>query len=295
MGLGAALLSDERHAHAASGGYRPVNLKKVMATLVVQRALKRNMMEKRGKLHLADIVLAAEGKTRQENRTDHQLLSTIGLFNLNHNTTEGYRRGSVLGDTGRLSSTGQLSTTGLGGLEGQREQAIPVVARDRLGSVILPPDKDESMWLLQRFIMDLQRSNDRNEEVGCEILSESQSSESVAADEHNNNAVVPGAEGNIASASGTDDSRNRVTELEPLNNGRGSRSSEARTEIGSPTARDSDRRSDGAGIDDYSEHAISHEEKGDGGWREEEKLEELHEVPEDSLGVWLRDRNSADL
>lgn len=293
VGLGAALLSDERHAHATAGGYRPVNLKKVMATLVVQRALKRNMNEKRGKFNIADIVVAAEG-----NRDHHQPVSSIGLFNLNRRVAEGYHRGSALGDTGRLSSTGRLSTTGLGGLEGQDQQALPpVVTRGRAGSVILPPDKDESMWLLQRFLVDLQQSNDRNEEAGGEMLpaSSRRSSVTVAGNRRNSAQHVPRAEGNIAGASGgTRGVGNRATGLELQNFGRGSRSSEARTEIGSPAARGLDRRTDSAGIDSYSEHALGHEEKGDGGWREEEKLEELQEVSAVSLGEWLRARNSVD-
>ncbi|CAM9957664.1 unnamed protein product, partial [Ectocarpus sp. 4 AP-2014] len=119
-GLGAALLSDENHAHAKTGGYRPVNLKKIMATLVVQRALKRNMMQKRGKFNLADIVLAAEDRagTRRTSRTNQQLPDGI------HN----------YGDARRLSSTAQLSTTGQGGLEGyQKEGAL---ARGRAGSIV---------------------------------------------------------------------------------------------------------------------------------------------------------------
>ncbi|CAM9335645.1 unnamed protein product, partial [Sphacelaria rigidula] len=58
LGLGAALLSDD--SRAASGkSYRPVDLRRTMATLVIQRALKRNVGQNRSRHLFANVVLAA--------------------------------------------------------------------------------------------------------------------------------------------------------------------------------------------------------------------------------------------
>ena len=263
MGLGAALLSDERHAHVKTGGHRPVNLKKIMATLVVQRALKRNMMQKRGKFNLADIVLAAESKTRRVSRTRQDLPNVDALHNFLGNRT--------LEDTGRLSSTGQLSTTGLGGLEGldpqqqrrqqqQREQQEGQ-ARGRLGSVVLPPDADESRWLMQRFLEDLQRHNGGDDEEGGELLTTRRSG----------SLSHPAIGGRTA--------------LQLLNSGGSSRSSRAGTEIGSPSPRGPARTLDR----DYVKYVFPDEEKMGG---EEEKTEEVHAT---SLAMWLRGRDSVNL
>lgn len=270
VGLGAALLSDERHAHVKTGGHRPVDLKKIMATLVVQRALKRNMMQKRGKFYLADVVLAAESKTRRVSRTRQDLPHADGLHNL---------LGShALEDTGRLSSTGQLSTTGLGGLEGQdpqlqrwqqqqQRQQQEGQARGRMGSVVLPPDADESKWLMQRFLVDLQRRNDSDDEEGGELLSTSRSG-SVS------QAVASG--GSHTAVGGT-------TALQLLNSGDSSRSSRAGTEIGSPSPRNPARPPD---RNDIFENGIPDEESVDG---DEEKTEEM------PLAMWLRGRDSVGL
>ncbi|CAN0102719.1 unnamed protein product [Ectocarpus sp. 12 AP-2014] len=206
-GLGAALLSDENHAHAKTGGYRPVNLKKIMATLVVQRALKRNMMQKRGKFNLADIVLAAEDRagTRRASRTNQQLPDSDGMH-----------------DARRLSSMAQLSTTGQGGLEVYQKQGA--LTRGRAGSIVLPPDADESKWLMQRFLKDLQRNKDR---AGQDDLTsrnrEGSSSVAGAVQNYSNEARATVARGMA---------------LHLLGSCRGSGSSEAKTEIGSPAARD---------------------------------------------------------
>lgn len=58
LGLGAALLSDD--SRTASGkSYRPVDLRRTMATLVIQRALKRNVGQNRSRHLFANVVLAA--------------------------------------------------------------------------------------------------------------------------------------------------------------------------------------------------------------------------------------------
>lgn len=279
MGLGAALLSDETHAHAKTGGHRPVNnIKKIMATLVVQRALKRNMIKKRGKFNLADIVLAAEGKTRRASRTRQHLPNNHGLHSL-HSTAARLLGSSNLGDTGRLSSTGQLSTTGHGGLEEQEQQQQrwqqhqrqqrEENARGSAGLIVLPPDADESKWLMRRFLVDLQRHNDKDEEEGGEVLPSSSRSSSVSQ----------------AANGGSNDATSRATALQLLNSRGSSRSSSgAKTEIGSPPprgpARTPDRRN-------YIECGNPNEESLDG---MEEKMEE---VPATSLAVWLRGRDSS--
>lgn len=59
LGLGAALLSDD--SRTVSGkAYRPVDLKRTMATLVIQRALKRNLGQNRSRHLFANVVLAAQ-------------------------------------------------------------------------------------------------------------------------------------------------------------------------------------------------------------------------------------------
>lgn len=271
MGLGAALLSDDRHAHIKTGGHRPVNLKKIMATLVVQRALKRNMNQRKGKFNLADIVLAAESQTRRVSRTRQDLPNPDGLCSLLGNR--------ALEDMGRLSPTGQLSTTGLGGLEGQekqeqrwqqhKQQQRERSTRGSAGAIVLPPGANESKWLMQRFLVDLQRHNDKDDEEGGEVLSTSRS-------------------GSVSQAAGggSNTALSRATAMQELKaHDSCSRSSGAGTEIGSPSprgpARTPDRDDVGYGIPD--------EERLDG---QEGKMEE---APVTSLEVWLRDRDSVDL
>ncbi|CAM9490330.1 unnamed protein product [Ectocarpus fasciculatus] len=269
-GLGAALLSDENHAHAKTGGYRPVNLKKIMATLVVQRALKRNMMQKRGKFNLADIVLAAEDQagTRRASRITQQLPDSDGLHN-------------YLGDARRFSSTAQLSTTGQGGLEGYQKQGA--LARGRAGSIVLPPDADESKWLMKRFLTDLQRNNDRN---GQEVFTSRNRRGSLPV----TGAVQDDSSGEARSTVA------RGMALHLLGSRRGSGSSEAKTEIGSPAARDPHTKPGGFdGVGHCLEDGTRFVGRGTGGLEEEEKLENLDGVPETSLASWLRDRRSVDL
>lgn len=280
VGLGAALLSDEKHAHAKPGGHRPVNIKKIMATLVVQRALKRNMMQKRGKFNLADIVLAVEGKARRASRTRQHLPSSSGLYNLN-NAASGLLGCTALGDTGRLSSTGELSTTGQGGLEGQQghqqrwqqQQRLKYNkgnARGSAGSIVLPPDADESKWLMRRFLVDLHRHNDRDDEEGGDVPQTSGS-------------------GSVSQAggSGPDTALSRATALHLLNSRSISRSSGAGTEIGSPSPRGpASTTTPGR---NFSGYGIPYEEKLD------EKEGKVEERPDTSLAMWLRDRDSIDL
>lgn len=233
MGLGAALLSDENHAHLKTGGYRPVNLKKIMATLVVQRALKRNMMSSKGKYDLADIVLTAEERagTRRASRTGLQSVRNSG------NGLTGRYGGST---SRRLSLTERLSTTGQGGLEGYRQRGTG--AESRAGSIFLPPDADESKWLMRRFLIDLQRNSDINENEGFVPRSRRGSLLSAVptvrnSHQHDARATAAAATGAPNLAGGGDNERARETALELLNSRPSSGSSGAKTEIGSPAAR----------------------------------------------------------
>ncbi|CAM9140740.1 unnamed protein product, partial [Hapterophycus canaliculatus] len=215
VGLGAALLSDENHAHFKTGGYRPLNLKKIMATLVVQRALKRNMMRRKGKFHLADIVLTVEDRagTRRASRTKQQ-----GFWN----SDDGLTGGCQGLNTRRLSLTERLSTMGQGGLEGYQQHRA--AAEGKAGSIFLPPDADESKWLMRRFLMDLQQNNDRNENDSFLPTSRRGSLVSVipvGRNGHNHNAQA------IATGMA----------VEVLSSRSSSGSSGAKTEIGSPAAR----------------------------------------------------------
>lgn len=246
-----------------------MNLKKIMATLVVQRALKRNIMQKRGKFNLADIVLAAEDQagTRRASRTNQQLPDSDGSPN-------------YLGDARRLSSAAQLSTTGQGGLEGY--QKLGALARGRAGSIILPPDADESKWLMQRFLTDLQRNNDRNGQEVC-MLRNRRGSLSVAG------AVQDDSDDAQATVA-----RRMARHL--LGSHRGSGSSEAKTEIGSPAARDPQKNPGGFDpVGHCLEDGTRNVGRGTGGLGEEESLGNLDGVPETSLASWLRDRRSVDL
>lgn len=240
-----------------------------MATLVVQRALKRNMMQKRGKFNLADIVLAAEDRagTRRASRTNQQLPDSDRIHNF-------------LGDARRLSSTAQLSTTGQGGLEGYQKQGA--LARGRVGSIVLPPDADESKWLMQRFLTDLQRNNDRNRQEDITSRNRRGSSSVAGAVQHDNDE----ARATVA----------RGMALHLLGSRRGSGSSEAKTEIGSPAARDPRTKPGGFDAVGHSlEDGMRSVGRGTGELEEEEHLGNLGGVPETSLVSWLRDRRSVDL
>ncbi|CAM9416805.1 unnamed protein product, partial [Scytosiphon promiscuus] len=220
VGLGAALLSDENHAHLKTGGYRPVNLKKIMATLVVQRALKRNMMRSKGKFSLADIVLTAEDRARKRraSKTEQQALPNDGY---------GFTGRHQGDNTRRLSLTERLSVMGQDGLGGYQQDRA--AGEGRTGSIFLPPDADESKWLMRRFLIDLQRSNDRNDSEN--FLPRSRRGSAVSGvpegrDGHRQDVFATAAA--AAAAAGASD----PLRLQPC-----SGCSEAKTEIGSPAVR----------------------------------------------------------
>lgn len=232
-GLSAALLSNENHAHLKTGGYRPVNLKKIMATLVVQRALKRNMMLSKGKFNLADIVLKAEDRERTR-RASSVVQQASG--NSGYGLT-GRHQGA---NTRRLSLMERLSTTGQGGLEGHQQHRA--AAEGRAGSIFLPPDADESKWIMRRFLIDLQRNSDINEDENILPRSRRGSALSVVPavrDGHQHDAQTTASAimeaSNVAVIEEND--RARGTALHLLESHRSSGSSEAKTEIGSPAAR----------------------------------------------------------
>ena len=158
VGLGATLLSDEKRALGKSS-YRPINnLRKVMATLVIQRALKRNLTLKKGKstgrVHMCDVVIAAENKvdSRRTSPTRNQLSPRV----------EGYSPIEPGGGISRLQP-------------GYRDRVIEAenVMRPRtaargvgaLGSIGLPPGEEESAWLMRRFLVDLQQMNEEDDSI----------------------------------------------------------------------------------------------------------------------------------
>lgn len=148
VGLGAALLSNEKHA-LGKDYYRPVNLRRVMATLVVQRALKRNQHRT---MRRSDIVLGA-----QEKEGTRRPSSTWPLLSGNDRTRE-----SALEGTGRLSSTGQS----IFARQWTRVRYPRVEEKaGRIASISLPPDSEESAWLMRKFLLDLQRNNDEEEHM----------------------------------------------------------------------------------------------------------------------------------
>lgn len=156
VGLGAALLSDEKHVtHKAD--FRPVDIRKLMATLVVQRALKRNATRRRQRFQLSDIVLAASSKAHLGQWAEGPQLHTAQRVDDRQrsvNTVEGTDRRRSETQRDRV----QLWT--------KREQHV---ARQEgsLGSISLPPNAIESSWLMRRFLLGLQSLNE--EEGGMHV------------------------------------------------------------------------------------------------------------------------------
>ena len=270
VGLGAALLSDEKHAHVRTGGHRPLDIKVIMATLVVQRALKRNMSKNRQAISFVDVVRAA-GEKACLGSGNRRRSSAI-------DTALGFRGSGTLAHTRRLSSTGRLSDTGQDVLAGHHQQQLQqhAVARSRAGSIVLPPDADESKWLMRRFLVDLQRSNERNEEEP--VLPKNQSG-FVSMDDGDGGG---GGDDDDDAASRHSIGGANMLQLQnsSVSSGGGSK---ARTEIGSPVpgeppARFSNNPDDGDFVEEgkYVEERVGSEE------------EKLEETPVTSLAMWLR-------
>lgn len=162
VGLSAALLSEDRNVLRESS-YRPVNLRRVMATLVVQRALKRNLMLKQGKLEMTDIVLTAQekGGIERGQRTAAQLTGVGSLqsdYYALYSGEVGREYGSEASMVGASEeSKNVLPRTGMDGNPQAR-------GASKIGSIILPPDMGEGKWLMRRFLLDLQEANDGGEE-----------------------------------------------------------------------------------------------------------------------------------
>lgn len=163
IGLSAALFSEDRNVLRESS-YRPVNIRRTMATLIVQRALKRNLMLKQGKLDTADIVLTSLEKDRikRGQRTSAQL---TGVGSLQSDSCASCFGGPDRENRSEASIAGAsvenqtfLARTGLNG-NPQEERGT-----DTIGSIIPPQDMEESKWLMRRFLMDLQEANIGEEE-----------------------------------------------------------------------------------------------------------------------------------
>lgn len=174
VGLSAALLSDENHT-LRKETYRPVNLRKIMATLVIQRALKRNMMIKQRRFDLADVVLAAEanaGTGALPNTIPH--VAGLGVLHKHHvdgnfsRTSAGHH-----GNFSRARASRRLpqrwenidwtcgNNNDLTGNQamGQYPQVFGAGEVGGAGSIGLPPSTEESTWLLRRFLLELQETN----------------------------------------------------------------------------------------------------------------------------------------
>lgn len=172
MGLGAALLSDEKRT-LGKASYRPINnLREVMATLVIQRALKRNWMLKKGKFHLSDVVIAADNKAGPQRATQ----TRIGLSPLEkgYHPTEfrggisrvqpGYRN-RVLEAKTRMRFPERVHR-GFPGRHAMVERPRTAVGGlGAVGSIGLPPDAEESTWLMRKFLMDLQQMNEEDDSI----------------------------------------------------------------------------------------------------------------------------------
>lgn len=171
MGLGAALLSDEKHV-ADKSGYRPVNLRKIMATLVVQRALMRNMKRK-NKLQLYDVVLAAEAKAGTR-RMSRQRVPVVAK--------DGHPRAAA--------------PAGAGGI----------------GSLVLPPDSEESAWLMRRFLLGLQEDVD---ELGGRVAVRNRREKSAASAAHSSGLQLSTSRGGggVLSEKGTENGSPAADEL----------------------------------------------------------------------------------
>lgn len=162
IGLSAALFSEDRNVlHESS--YRPVNLRMIMATLIVQRALKRNLMLKQGKMDVADIVLTSLEKEsiKRSQRTSAQL---TGVGSLQSDIYASCSGGAGQKNSSKASLAGAsvenqtfLASTELNGNLQER-------GTDGTGSIIWPHDMAESKWLMRRFLIDLQEASIVEEE-----------------------------------------------------------------------------------------------------------------------------------
>ncbi|CAM9669106.1 unnamed protein product, partial [Laminaria digitata] len=151
VGLGAALLSDEKRTIGKSN-YRPINnLREVMATLVIQRALKRNLTLKKGKflakVPLCDVVIAAETKAVTSRRTS-QTPTQPPL------PGESYHPADPRGGTSRLQPGYRNRVMEAEQPRTATEAAAAAAAGgvSAVGSIGLPPDAEESTWLMRKFL-----------------------------------------------------------------------------------------------------------------------------------------------
>ena len=175
VGLGAALLSDDNHALRKKSGYRPVNLRKLMATLVIQRALKRNMRLRQSKSKLSNVEGFAEEKKavmRRRSKTAAAQLDGEGFLDKDDDTAWCYRGSSRTSrelrenvNVGRaaesFTSTGRRDRVEAF-VKGNNIPAKPALDRNpsaSVGSIILPPHVDESKWLMRRFLLELQQAD----------------------------------------------------------------------------------------------------------------------------------------
>lgn len=182
VGLGAALLSDENHT-VGPGVYRPVNLKRIMATLVVQRALKRNMMQKRAKFSMYDIVMAShEFKATPKLLSASELPGEIDSVCVGNSPTcrvetkEKIRKGrgrEVHWDTKLGGSGDSYGRKEAQPLREQRPGRCFQEARPEdkgVGSIGLPPGTEERAWRMQNFLLDLQRMNQEDDLMEEDII-----------------------------------------------------------------------------------------------------------------------------
>ena len=172
MGLGAALLSDEKRT-LGKASYRPINnLRKVMATLVIQRALKRNWTRKKGKLHLSDVVIAADNKADPRRAT--QTRTGLSPLEKGCHSTEfrggisrvhpGYRDRVLEAKT--IVRLPKRAHRGFAGRQTMVERPQTAVGGSgAVGSIGLPPDAEESTWLMRKFLMDLQQMNEEDDSI----------------------------------------------------------------------------------------------------------------------------------
>lgn len=189
LGLGAALLSDDNHL-LGSSVYRPIDLRKVMAVLIIQRALKRNLQMVQAKSRRNDMMLDSQHRPHGVERRSSCRGEALQHKDIFGRTVDAQQQGSW--ET-RLTLGGWASLRSFRGFEGFKGSswdgggdkgggAFPAQtvkrARGRehegatCGSLVLPPDKDESRWIMQRFLLDLRNKIDHEEDAALDGESE---------------------------------------------------------------------------------------------------------------------------
>lgn len=158
-----------------------------MATLVIQRALKRNLQKMQARARMYDAVLDAQHYSRYGDRAT-TLSGQSPTYDRDIFGRAMHRRRELpwdrrwngddfnsTGRSGEVKGIGASLAGGFGGLHavGFPRQALGYTPRcegGRYGSIGLPPDSEESRWIMHRFLKDLRKKIDLDEGKQPETL-----------------------------------------------------------------------------------------------------------------------------